>query len=113
YSGNAVSNYVNSMRAWHTVHGLEWALNNTKTEALLKAASSLAPPQSKRPPREPYTVNLLISIRNHLDLTSPLHAAVFTCLTTVFYAMAHMGKLTTKPCCLSTPSLTSSLLTYV
>ncbi|KAF8841454.1 hypothetical protein BDN67DRAFT_884747, partial [Paxillus ammoniavirescens] len=96
YSSSAVSNYVNSVRAWHTVHGLEWALNDTETEALLKAASSLAPPQSKRPPREPYTVDLLISIRNHLDLTSPLHVAIFACLTTAFYATARVGELTTK-----------------
>ncbi|KIK98420.1 hypothetical protein PAXRUDRAFT_52962, partial [Paxillus rubicundulus Ve08.2h10] len=49
YSGSAISNYVSGVKAWHTVHGLEWALNDTETDALLKAASSLAPSQSKRP----------------------------------------------------------------
>ncbi|KIK78840.1 hypothetical protein PAXRUDRAFT_162943 [Paxillus rubicundulus Ve08.2h10] len=96
YSGSTVSNYINSMRAWHTVHGLEWALNDNETDTLLKVASSLAPPQSKRPPREPYTINMLVSIRSHLDLTFPLHAAVFACLTTAFYATAHVGELTIK-----------------
>ncbi|KIJ09687.1 hypothetical protein PAXINDRAFT_87109 [Paxillus involutus ATCC 200175] len=96
YSGSAVSNYINGVRAWHTVHGLDWALNNTETDALLKAASSLAPPQSKRPPREPYTVDLLVSIRSHLDLSSPLHAATFACLTSAFYATTRVGKLTVK-----------------
>ncbi|KIK82354.1 hypothetical protein PAXRUDRAFT_153884, partial [Paxillus rubicundulus Ve08.2h10] len=43
-----------------------------------------------------YTVNLLISIQNYLDLTSPLHTAVFACLTMAFYATVHMGELTTK-----------------
>ncbi|KIJ06731.1 hypothetical protein PAXINDRAFT_91569, partial [Paxillus involutus ATCC 200175] len=83
-------------KAWHTVHGLKWTLNDSETDALLKAASSLAPPQSRRPPREPYTVDMMVSIRNHLDLTSPLHAAVFACLTTAFYATARVGELTTK-----------------
>ncbi|KIK81601.1 hypothetical protein PAXRUDRAFT_112213, partial [Paxillus rubicundulus Ve08.2h10] len=42
-------------------------------------------------PREPYTVDLLISMQNCLDLAFPLHAGIFTCLT-----MAHVGELTTK-----------------
>ncbi|KIJ10176.1 hypothetical protein PAXINDRAFT_86448, partial [Paxillus involutus ATCC 200175] len=70
YSGSAVSNYVSGIKVWHTVHGLKWTLNDSETDALLKAASSLAPPQSRRPPREPYTVDMMVSIRNHLDLTS-------------------------------------------
>ncbi|KIK75356.1 hypothetical protein PAXRUDRAFT_173099, partial [Paxillus rubicundulus Ve08.2h10] len=60
-----------------------------------KAASSLPPP-SQRGPREPYTVDMLIIIRSRLNLTSPLHTAVFACLTTAFYATAWVGKLTTK-----------------
>ena len=54
------------------------------------------PPQSKRAPREPYTVDTRVNIQNHLNLTSPLHAAVFTCLTMAFYATACMGELTVK-----------------
>ncbi|KIK84152.1 hypothetical protein PAXRUDRAFT_152959 [Paxillus rubicundulus Ve08.2h10] len=96
YSGSAISNYINGVRAWHTVHGLDWALNSTETNAFLKAEMLLAPPQSKRPPREPYTMDLLVSICNHLNLSSPLHSAVFTCLTSTFYATACMGELTTK-----------------
>ncbi|KAF9227776.1 hypothetical protein BS17DRAFT_877892 [Gyrodon lividus] len=37
-----------------------------------------------------------MSIQNQLDLASPLHTVVFTCLITVFYATAHTGELTTK-----------------
>ncbi|KIK82035.1 hypothetical protein PAXRUDRAFT_39269, partial [Paxillus rubicundulus Ve08.2h10] len=55
YSGSAVSNYVSAIRAWHTIHGLDWTLNNSETDAILKAASSLPPPQLKRTPCEPYT----------------------------------------------------------
>ncbi|KIK81155.1 hypothetical protein PAXRUDRAFT_156765, partial [Paxillus rubicundulus Ve08.2h10] len=43
YSSSAISNYVSGVRAWHTVHRLEWALNVTEMDALLKAASSLPP----------------------------------------------------------------------
>ncbi|KIJ05866.1 hypothetical protein PAXINDRAFT_92842, partial [Paxillus involutus ATCC 200175] len=49
YSGSAISNYINGVRAWHTVHGLDWALNDTETDALLKAATSLAPLNQRGP----------------------------------------------------------------
>ncbi|KAF8546229.1 hypothetical protein OG21DRAFT_1427676 [Imleria badia] len=96
YSGSAIANYVSGIRAWHTIHGLDWSINDNKANALLKAASSLAPPRSKRAPREPYTVDTLLVIRCHLDLASPLHAAVFACLTTAFYTTARTGELTVK-----------------
>ncbi|KIK81185.1 hypothetical protein PAXRUDRAFT_833028 [Paxillus rubicundulus Ve08.2h10] len=96
YSGSAVSNCPSGVKAWHTIHGLNRALNDTEMEALLKVASSLAPPQSRKPPREPYTMNTVIAIRNHLDLSTPLHIAVFACLTTAFYATAHTEELTTR-----------------
>ncbi|KAF8834988.1 hypothetical protein BDN67DRAFT_992546 [Paxillus ammoniavirescens] len=82
YSSSAIANYVNT-------------LNDKETDILLKAASSLASPQLKRPPRKPYTV-MLVTIRSHLNLMSPLHATIFACLTTVFYATAHVGELTIK-----------------
>ena len=96
YSGSAVSNYLSGIKAWHTIHGLDWALNQTETDALLKAASSLAPPSSKRAPREPYTVDTIITIRAQLDLSIPLHAATYACLTTLFYATARTGEFTTR-----------------
>ncbi|KIK76455.1 hypothetical protein PAXRUDRAFT_126928, partial [Paxillus rubicundulus Ve08.2h10] len=43
YSGSTISDYINGMRVWHTVHELEWALNNNETDAILKAVSSLTP----------------------------------------------------------------------
>ena len=54
------------------------------------------PPSSKRKPREPYTVDIIIAIRCHLDLDLPLHAAVFACLTTTFYATAQVGEFTVQ-----------------
>ena len=96
YSGSTVSNYLNSVRAWHTLHSLNWALSDTETDALLKASSFLAPPSSKRPPREPYTVDVIIAICGQLDLLSPLHTATFACLTTTFYATMHTGEFTTR-----------------
>ncbi|KIK75987.1 hypothetical protein PAXRUDRAFT_171110, partial [Paxillus rubicundulus Ve08.2h10] len=96
YSGSTVTNYVCGIKAWHTIHGLAWGISDSEIDALLKAASSLAPIQSKRPLREPYTIDSLVTIRSQLNLVSPLHVAVFACLTMAFYATARTGELTTK-----------------
>lgn len=96
YSGSTISNYLCGVRAWHTTHGLSWSLNKVKSDTLLKAASALTPLATKCPLREPYTVDTLVFIRNHLTLDSPMHATIFTCLTTVFDATARTGELTTK-----------------
>jgi hypothetical protein len=96
YSGTAITNYVCGIQAWHVLHGLSWHMNTAEVDALLKAAKKSTPPTSKRKKRQPYTISFMISIRDNLDLTDPLHAAVFACLTTTFYAAARLGEFTTK-----------------
>ena len=51
-------------------------------------------PTSKCPLREPYTLTTITAIRECLDLTLPLHATVFTCLTTMFFTAARTGEFT-------------------
>lgn len=94
YSKSAVTNYVQEVQAWHIMHGLDWVMKDEQMNALLKAAVALAPPASKHKPREPFTVEMIITIRHQLDLSMPLHAAVFACLTTTFYATAQLGEFT-------------------
>lgn len=94
YSGKTVSNYVHGVRAWHVVHGITWILHDTETDTLLKAAVTLTPSASKCSKRQPYTIDLIVAIRSQLDLNFPLDTAVFSCLTTTFFAMARTGKFT-------------------
>ncbi|KAG2052170.1 hypothetical protein BDR06DRAFT_990232 [Suillus hirtellus] len=94
YSGKTVSNYVNGVRAWHVIHGAAWSLNDIEIDAMLKAAVSLTPASTKRDKREPYTIDLIIAIREKLNLEDPLDASVFACLTTTFYATARVGEFT-------------------
>jgi hypothetical protein len=63
-------------------------------DALLKATENLTPSASKRKKRHPYTVQFICSLRDHLDLDSPLDASVFSCLTTSFYCTARVGEFT-------------------
>ena len=92
YASSTVVNYVSAVQAWHTIHDLEWRINEREADLLYKAAQNLALPMAKQPAREPYTLGTIASIRMQLDLMSPLHMAVFACLTTTFFAAACTGE---------------------
>jgi len=55
-------------------------------ETLLKAAEKLTPPSSRRKKRHPYTIDFMLAIWHNLNLSQPLRASVFVCLTTCFFA---------------------------
>ena len=94
YSRSTMTNYVQGVQAWHTIHGLNWVVKDVEVDALPKAVSVLAPLMSKHKPREPFTVEMIVYICRQLDLNIPLHAAVFACLTTTFYATTCLGEFT-------------------
>lgn len=95
YSGKTVTNYVHGVRAWHILHGVSWDLGgDVEIETLFKAAISLTPPSSKKTKRDPYTIPLIISIHENLDLNNPLDAAIFAYLTTIFFTCARIGEFT-------------------
>ncbi|KAJ7059012.1 hypothetical protein C8F01DRAFT_990178 [Mycena amicta] len=96
YSGSTIANYVYGVRAWHILHGAPWTINPPELEALLDGAKHLTPASSRRKKHLPYTVELIIEIRRHLDLAMPLHAAVFSCLTCTFWAAGRVGEFTVK-----------------
>lgn len=94
YSGSAVSSYASAVRAWHILHGVPWLMNKDELDTALKAADKLAPDSSKRKQRAPYTPDFILAIRSKLNLETPLHAAVYACLTTTFYTAARLGEFT-------------------
>ncbi|KZT64744.1 hypothetical protein DAEQUDRAFT_585676 [Daedalea quercina L-15889] len=94
YSGATARNYIAGVHAWHTLHGLRWAIDADELKSLLKGADRLAPPASKRPKRLPVLASFLANAKTRLDLNEPLDAAVWACLTTVFYAAARLGEFT-------------------
>ena len=94
YSGKTLANYFYAVRAWHTLHGAPWHMNATEMKAALDGAAILAPPSSRRPKRAPLTVSVLTALATKFDLSKPLDAAVFACLTTTFFAAARLGEFT-------------------
>jgi integrase len=73
---------------------MEWRLNSLEMDTLLKGAGQLAPESSKRKARQPYTVEFITKVREHLDLNNSFDAAVAACLSCGFYSAARVGELT-------------------
>ena len=80
YGGGTIRNYVYGVRAWHIIHGAQWKVNEDEFEALLTAGKKMAPKDSRRKEKEPWTVEYLAAICNHLNPDdrgfSPLHLNV-------------------------------------
>ena len=96
YSGSTISNYVCGIRAWHLIHGVSWRIDKPELDTMLKAAEKLTPLSSKRKKRRPYTIDFILAIRHHLDLSTPMGASVFACLTTCFFATGRVGEFTVQ-----------------
>jgi hypothetical protein len=94
YSGSTLANYAAGLKAWHLLHRRSWLIPPSELKAVLDSTTASAPITSNHPKRLPFTPSILCSIQNHLNLDSPLDAAVFACLTTTFYAIARLGKFT-------------------
>jgi len=94
YSGSTINNYVYGIRAWHILHSVKWQMETAKLEALLRTAEKTTPHTSRRKKRVPYTPDFILAIRGQLELDKPHNAAVFSCLTTMFYTAARLGKFT-------------------
>jgi hypothetical protein len=94
YGGSTIKNCVYSIRAWHITHGLPWNPNPNEVEALLTAGKKMAPTESKKKEKEPWTVEYLSKICEALDKNDPKDAAVLTCLTTAFWGTARLGEVT-------------------
>ncbi|KAJ8589431.1 hypothetical protein M405DRAFT_933490 [Rhizopogon salebrosus TDB-379] len=92
YSGSALSNYAAGLKAWHLLHGRAWLIYPNELKAILDGAAALAPPLSGCPDGLPFTPAFICTIRNHLNLDTPLDAAIFACLTTTFYCIARLGE---------------------
>lgn len=94
YSGRTLENYLHSVRAWHLLHGQDWIVNRDQISLALEGAKRLAPLASTRPKRAPFTIQLICKLHAALDLTAPLDAAVYACLTTSFFTIARTGEFT-------------------
>ena len=94
YSRKTLANYSYAICAWHLLHGTPWRMNAPEMKATLNGATILASPSSKRPKCCPLTVDVITNIASRMDLSKPLNAPVYACLTTTFFSAAHLSEFT-------------------
>lgn len=94
YGGSTIKNYLYGVRAWHIIHGLPWKVNDDEIKALLTASTKLAPKESSRKEKEPWTVDHLTAVCGQMDLNNPEDAAFLACITTAFWGAARLGEVT-------------------
>jgi hypothetical protein len=80
YAGKTISSYPNSVRAWHLLHSVPWALEKAEMDIMLQATDKLTPTSLRRKKCLPYTPTFISAIGKQLDLEKPLDAAVFPAL---------------------------------
>jgi hypothetical protein len=94
YGGSTIRNFVYGIRAWHIIHGASWKIEENQLQALFAAGEKMAPPSSKKPEKQPWTVEYLSTICEGLDPNDHKDAAVHACLTTAFWGTARLGEVT-------------------
>jgi len=94
YGGGTIRNYVYGVRAWHIIHGAQWKVKDEEVEALLTAGKKMAPKESKKKEKDPWTMEYLAGICTALNPNNPKDAAIHACLTTAFWGTARLGEVT-------------------
>lgn len=91
-TGECIRNWLNGLRLWHLFNRAEWHGKDSWVRSLQKSADK-AGVLFKRPLRNPITSLHLSSLRENLDITSPLGAAVWAAALTAFWGCRRLGEL--------------------
>jgi len=96
YAGDTIANYVQGVRAWHRIYDISWNIDELHIQTILKGARKSTPEALKMPKRQPLLIEDITAVRAQINLSEPLDAAFFACLTTTFFTAARLGEFTIK-----------------
>ncbi|KAE8220332.1 hypothetical protein CF326_g8772, partial [Tilletia indica] len=96
FAGSSIRNWISGIRAWHIIHGATLDTTHPRMTTALRGADRLTPASSVSPPRAPFRVHHLWTIRQHLVLDKPFDAAVWACILVAFWGLARLGELVVK-----------------
>ena len=94
-SGKSIRNWLNGLRLWHILNNAEWN-GKHKWISSLKRTADKEGVVFKKPLRNPITVEHLRALRRNLDLSIPMHAALWAVAVIAFWACRRLGKLLPK-----------------
>ncbi|KAK6969534.1 DNA breaking-rejoining enzyme [Favolaschia claudopus] len=91
-ASGTVSTWLSGLQLWHAVNFAPWhgaaLLSRTR-----KGVSKLAPPSSRRPPRDPVSFNHMTALRRGLDLSNTRDSAIWAAACTAWRDCARLGEL--------------------
>ena len=95
YAGGTVCTWLSGIRAWHVMHQADWHgdhewVHNARVSANKEGTLF------KRPLRAPVSLEHLHILRNTLNLSDPLHAAIWAVATITFFGCHRLGETTVK-----------------
>ncbi|KAF8797829.1 hypothetical protein BYT27DRAFT_7041133, partial [Phlegmacium glaucopus] len=92
HAGNTARGRISAIKAWHTIHNVEWK-GSARLRYVLNGVDRLAPAKSIKPPRIPINAVMLSHLINALNLLDPLDAAFAACAVTAFWGQCRLGEL--------------------
>lgn len=89
-AAGTISSWLSGLEMWHAVNNAKWQggaiLKRTK-----KGAAKLAPESSKRPPRDPVSLDHMLALRGGLDLTNSLDVSIWAAACVAWRACTRLG----------------------
>nr|GAT50782.1 reverse transcriptase [Mycena chlorophos] len=87
-----VSTWLAGLQLWHAVNFAPW-FGDALLSRTRKGVAKLAPSSSRKPPRDPVTINHLVVLRDALDLTNTRDAAIWAVACCAWRGCTRLGEL--------------------
>lgn len=95
YAGQTIRSWLSGLRSWHIYHQAEWHGDDDWVHQSRVTANKEGT-EFRRPLRAPVSFEHLHSLRNILDITLPLHAAIWATALVTFFGCRRLGETTVK-----------------
>ncbi|RXW15088.1 hypothetical protein EST38_g10767 [Candolleomyces aberdarensis] len=95
-SGSTIHCWMSGIRAWHILNNAPWHGGDEFVSQVKKGAIKLSPPSSKRPLRNPVTLEHMIALQRSINLLSSLDVAVWALACVAFWGCCRLGELAVK-----------------
>ncbi|KAJ7491103.1 hypothetical protein FB451DRAFT_1023570 [Mycena latifolia] len=91
-ASGTVGSWLSGLQLWHQLNGAPW-LGGEILLRTKKGVSKLAPPSSRRLPRDPVSFNHMLVLRDVLNLSNTLDSAIWAAATSAWRGCARLGEL--------------------
>jgi hypothetical protein len=91
-SSDCINSWISGIKWWHTFQGAQWFGGDMLT-TVRKGVAKLVPDSSRRPKREPVTLERMHCLLNGLDLSNAKDAAVYGASSAAFHGICRSSEL--------------------